>query len=273
MTINGYNGGTVDAAVGFNTSSSKAAPTAAAAAAAAAAVAPAQHPSPSAAASDSAADVWGIPLPPPPAASQRAPCTSGGGSGSSSSLECAPNTSPRPGDSEPRLVVFSGGTAFNSVASQVRSLTTRVAHVLPVSDDGGSTAEIVRVLGGPAVGDIRSRCLRLADDSDAEGRAVRQLLAHRLSAHSSAQAKAEWYAIVEGEHPLWEASLGSAAGVGRGGDSVLGRGRRAGQGSASGACFGAWCACHACERRRHCRASLSPTSTPSGPSWCTSTPT
>lgn len=26
-------------------------------------------------------------------------------------------------------------------------MTTRVAHVLPVSDDGGSTAEIVRVLG------------------------------------------------------------------------------------------------------------------------------
>ena len=40
--------------------------------------------------------------------------------------------------------------------------------MLPVSDDGGSTAEIVRVLGGPAVGDIRSRCLRLADDSNTE---------------------------------------------------------------------------------------------------------
>lgn len=40
--------------------------------------------------------------------------------------------------------------------------------MLPVSDDGGSTAEIVRVLGGPAVGDIRSRCLRLADNSDSE---------------------------------------------------------------------------------------------------------
>ena len=37
-----------------------------------------------------------------------------------------------------------------------------------MSDDGGSTAEIVRVLGGPAVGDIRSRCLRLADDSNTE---------------------------------------------------------------------------------------------------------
>ena len=55
-------------------------------------------------------------------------------------------------------------------AGHLRSLTTCVAHVLPVSDDGGSTAEIVRVLGGPAVGDIRSRCLRLADDSNAEVR-------------------------------------------------------------------------------------------------------
>ena len=50
----------------------------------------------------------------------------------------------------------------------LRQLTNRVAYVLPVSDDGGSTAEIVRVLGGPAVGDIRSRCLRLADDQDEE---------------------------------------------------------------------------------------------------------
>jgi 2-phospho-L-lactate transferase CofD len=110
---------------------------------------------------------------------------------------------------QPSLVVFSGGTAFNTVAGgqhqlqhicrrttvpssgcmsgasstccpdalrsivtpyvgHMRTLTTHVTHVLPVSDDGGSTAEIVRVLGGPAVGDIRSRCLRLADDSNEE---------------------------------------------------------------------------------------------------------
>lgn len=59
-------------------------------------------------------------------------------------------------------------TSEVSDAGTLRSFTTRVAHVLPVSDDGGSTAEIVRVLGGPAVGDIRSRCLRLADDSNTE---------------------------------------------------------------------------------------------------------
>jgi 2-phospho-L-lactate transferase/gluconeogenesis factor (CofD/UPF0052 family) len=104
---------------------------------------------------------------------------------------------------QPATVVFSGGTAFNSVAGALRSLTTKVAHVLPVSDDGGSTAEIVRVVGGPAVGDIRSRCLRLADDHDEEAKAVKRLLAHRLSSSSSREAKLEWYSIVEGQHELW----------------------------------------------------------------------
>ncbi|GJP49681.1 hypothetical protein CLOM_g8863, partial [Closterium sp. NIES-68] len=103
---------------------------------------------------------------------------------------------------EPSLLVFSGGTAFNAVAEELHEWTTAVAHVLPVSDDGGSTAEIVRVIGGPAIGDIRSRCLRLSDGSTHEARAVRRLLGHRLPLHP-APAKAEWLSIVEGEHALW----------------------------------------------------------------------
>ncbi|XP_047262840.1 uncharacterized protein LOC107859294 isoform X2 [Capsicum annuum] len=95
------------------------------------------------------------------------------------------------------------GTAFNGVVEELKKLTTRVAHVLPVSDDGGSTAEIVRVLGGPAVGDIRSRCLRLSDQSTSEARAVRILLGHRLPLDSP-RAKSEWYEIVEGSHELWQ---------------------------------------------------------------------
>lgn len=46
-----------------------------------------------------------------------------------------------------QLAGAAGGTAFNGVVEELKNLTTRVAHVLPVSDDGGSTAEIVRVLG------------------------------------------------------------------------------------------------------------------------------
>lgn len=47
------------------------------------------------------------------------------------------------------------------------------------------------VLGGPAVGDIRSRCLRLSDQSTAEALAVRRLLGHRLPLDAR-QAKSEW---------------------------------------------------------------------------------
>ena len=76
------------------------------------------------------------------------------------------------------------------------------------------------MLGGPAVGDIRSRCLRLADaDAAPEARAVAKLLAHRLpsgrsgggsgsspsSSSSSAKqlAREDWRRVVEGTHPLW----------------------------------------------------------------------
>ncbi|KAF5728718.1 Maternal effect embryo arrest 18 [Tripterygium wilfordii] len=114
---------------------------------------------------------------------------------------CRCSSNPRP--NQPSLLVFSGGTAFNGIVEELKKLTIRVAHVLPVSDDGGSTAEIVRVLGGPAVGDIRSRCLRLSDQSTAEALAVRRLLGHRLP-FSAQDAKSEWYKIVEGEHDLWE---------------------------------------------------------------------
>ncbi|KAI3946630.1 hypothetical protein MKW92_036372 [Papaver armeniacum] len=103
---------------------------------------------------------------------------------------------------QPSLLIFSGGTACNGVVEEMKKLTTRVVHVLPVSDDGGSTAEIVRVLGGPAVGDIKSRCLRLSDESTSETLAVRRLLGHRLPL-DGAQARSEWYDIVEGEHSLW----------------------------------------------------------------------
>lgn len=104
---------------------------------------------------------------------------------------------------QPELVLFSGGTAMNSLAAALGSFSPRIAHVLPVSDDGGSTAEIVRVLGGPAVGDIRSRCLRLSDVSSPEAAAVKTLLQHRLPKNRE-EARAAWLSIVEGTDPLWE---------------------------------------------------------------------
>ena len=37
-----------------------------------------------------------------------------------------------------------------------------------------------------------------------QARAVRKLLAHRLSGESAEKAKAEWYEVVEGDHSLWD---------------------------------------------------------------------
>lgn len=39
-----------------------------------------------------------------------------------------------------------------------------------------------------------------------QARAVKRLLAHRLPAYDTLAAKQEWYAIVEGQHTLWQVS-------------------------------------------------------------------
>ena len=89
-------------------------------------------------------------------------------------------------------------------------------------DNGGSTAEIVRHLGGPAIGDIRSRLLRLSASASLEEQAVARLLQYRLrKKHGSSQqqrkinessdgehyqecpCRVEFCRIVEGNHPLW----------------------------------------------------------------------
>jgi hypothetical protein len=53
---------------------------------------------------------------------------------------------------EPSFLVISGGTGGNAICSAF----TNACYVLPVSDDGGSSSEIIRVLGGPSIGTPRA---------------------------------------------------------------------------------------------------------------------
>ncbi len=46
------------------------------------------------------------------------------------------------------FVVLSGGTGGNAICSAFGN----ACYVLPVSDDGGSSSEIIRVIGGPSIG-------------------------------------------------------------------------------------------------------------------------
>jgi len=107
------------------------------------------------------------------------------------------------GSSSPSYLVISGGTGCNAICAAF----ARACYVLPVSDDGGSSSEIIRVLGGPSIGDIRSRLVRLIPPAPPGMPldAVRTLLAHRLPSGVDAEnaAREEWRSIVEGRSSLW----------------------------------------------------------------------
>jgi hypothetical protein len=87
---------------------------------------------------------------------------------------------------------------------------------MPISDDGGSSSEIIRVLGGPSLGDLRSRLVRLiplsthpplsagTPPTPPSNDALHALLSYRLpSTGSSRDIKLEWLSLVEGRHALW----------------------------------------------------------------------
>ena len=58
------------------------------------------------------------------------------------------------------IAVFSGGTAANSLVDVFSDISQKqqcpLSYIIPISDNGGSSSELIRVFGGPGIGDIRS---------------------------------------------------------------------------------------------------------------------
>jgi 2-phospho-L-lactate transferase/gluconeogenesis factor (CofD/UPF0052 family) len=104
-------------------------------------------------------------------------------------------------------VVISGGTATNQIIDAFipQNKQDSVTFILPVSDNGGSSSEILRVLGGCAIGDIRSRLIRLIpDETKIKGvNGVKELLGYRLNEEEN-KAREEWDKIVHGNHYIWD---------------------------------------------------------------------
>jgi 2-phospho-L-lactate transferase/gluconeogenesis factor (CofD/UPF0052 family) len=107
------------------------------------------------------------------------------------------------------IVVFGGGTATNSLVDVFDDLRESracpLSYIIPVSDNGGSSSELIRVFGGPGIGDIRSRLVRLipsSNNANGDLAATKALFNHRLSSDPGA-ARVEWLDIVEGRHELW----------------------------------------------------------------------
>lgn len=65
----------------------------------------------------------------------------------------------------PRILFFSGGSALNGVARKLKEFTHNSIHLVTPFDSGGSSAVIREFFDMPAVGDLRSRMMALADES------------------------------------------------------------------------------------------------------------
>lgn len=59
-----------------------------------------------------------------------------------------------------KVVIFSGGSAANSLVDVFNEVIEKnacsLSYVIPISDNGGSSSELIRVFGGPGIGDVRS---------------------------------------------------------------------------------------------------------------------
>ncbi|RYO84045.1 hypothetical protein DL764_009384 [Monosporascus ibericus] len=117
--------------------------------------------------------------------------------------------SPPPRGNNGGIVVFGGGTATNSLVDVFERIRGQrgcsLSYVIPISDNGGSSSELIRVFGGPGIGDVRSRLVRLipGSDTDPEQRALRELFNHRLPSDRE-RARVEWLDVVEGrDRVLW----------------------------------------------------------------------
>jgi 2-phospho-L-lactate transferase/gluconeogenesis factor (CofD/UPF0052 family) len=107
------------------------------------------------------------------------------------------------------IVVFSGGSAANNLVDVFEAVRVNkgcpLSYIIPISDNGGSSSELIRFFGGPGIGDVRSRLVRLIPSlpPSPERDAISALFNHRLSTTSATEAAGEWQDIVAGTATLW----------------------------------------------------------------------
>lgn len=103
----------------------------------------------------------------------------------------------------PRLLFFSGGSALNGISRQLKRYTFNSIHLMTPFDSGGSSQILRQAFDMPAVGDLRSRLMALADETVLGQPEIAALFSHRLSkVAAQADLQAEVAQIQNGKHPL-----------------------------------------------------------------------
>ena len=85
----------------------------------------------------------------------------------------------------PAILFFSGGTALNDVSRVLKNFTYNSIHIVTPFDSGGSSRRLRQAFAMPAIGDLRSRLMALADDTVIGNPEVYQLFTYRFPSDES----------------------------------------------------------------------------------------
>lgn len=103
----------------------------------------------------------------------------------------------------PKVLFFSGGSALNKISRVLKEYTHHSIHLVTPFDSGGSSARLRAEFDMPAVGDLRSRLMALADETVMGQPEVYALFTHRFEMSLSLDVlRGELEQLVAGEHPL-----------------------------------------------------------------------
>lgn len=106
----------------------------------------------------------------------------------------------------PRLLFFSGGSALNEIARALKLYTHNSIHLITPFDSGGSSQVLREAFGMPAVGDLRSRLMALADESVLGQPDIFRLFSYRFPKTATPDELSDAFtSLMEGQHPLMQA--------------------------------------------------------------------
>lgn len=105
----------------------------------------------------------------------------------------------------PRLLFFSGGSALNGVAQGLKRYTHNSIHLVTPFDSGGSSQGLRLAFDMPAIGDLRSRLMALADETVLGHPEVFRLFTHRFAKSARPDdLRGELDRMIAGTHQLIE---------------------------------------------------------------------
>ena len=103
----------------------------------------------------------------------------------------------------PRTLFFSGGSALNGVAQNLKRYTHNSIHLVTPFDSGGSSQGLRIAFNMPAIGDLRSRLMALADETVLGHPDVFRLFTHRFAKTAApADLAGELESMIAGTHVL-----------------------------------------------------------------------